>query len=118
MALTCVISWPLSRILDLLLGKEIGTVYDRVRLVELIRVTMDHNLLEGDEVNIISGALSLKRKTVADVMTPLADVFMLPYDAILDFDTLAEISRAGNNKIQEMRLWVARDLKMLFFPNI
>lgn len=95
MAITCVISYPLSRLLDFLLGREIGTVYDRERLVELIRVTKDHNLLENDEVNIISGTLSLKRKTVGEIMTPLEDVFVLPYDAVLDFETLAEITREG-----------------------
>ncbi|GAV01715.1 hypothetical protein RvY_12378 [Ramazzottius varieornatus] len=99
MGVTCLISYPLSRILDFLLGREIGTVYDRERLVELIRVTKDQNLLENDEINIISGTLSLKRKRVMDIMTPLDDTFMLPYDAILDFDTLAEITREGYTRI-------------------
>ncbi|OQV26089.1 Metal transporter CNNM2 [Hypsibius exemplaris] len=99
MAVTAAVSFPLSKLLDFLLGREIGTVYDRERLVELIRVTMDHNLLESDEVNIISGTLSLKRKKVGNIMTPLDDVFMLPYDAVLDFDTLSEITREGYTRM-------------------
>ena len=51
--------------------------------------------IEKEEVNIISGALDLKRKTVADVMTKLEDVFMLPYDAVLDFSTVSEIRKQG-----------------------
>ena len=97
MGITSPISYPLSRILDFLLGREIGTVYDRERLVELIRVTKGQNLLENDEINIISGTLSLKRKHVYDIMTTLDNTFMLPYDAILDFDTLSEITREGKN---------------------
>ncbi|XP_055350588.1 unextended protein-like [Paramacrobiotus metropolitanus] len=99
MGITGVISWPLSKLLDVLLGREIGTVYDRERLVELINVTKEHNLLENDEVNIISGTLALKRKTVAEIMTAIDEVYMLPYDAVLDFDTLAEITREGYTRI-------------------
>lgn len=50
-------------------------------------------------MNIISGALDLKQKTVIDVMTRLEDVYMLPIDAVLDFDTVSEIMSNGNNTI-------------------
>ncbi|OQV20801.1 Metal transporter CNNM2 [Hypsibius exemplaris] len=121
MVLTCIASYPLSRLLELLLGREIGTVYDRERLVELIRVTMDHNKLEKGEANIISGTLSLKNKKVLDIMTPLDDVFMLPYDAVLDFDTLSEITREAftripvfeNNRANIVGLLNIKDLALL-----
>ena len=44
---------------------------------------------------MIVGALDLKGKTVADVMTPLEDVYMLPYVAILDYHTISEIMEKG-----------------------
>ena len=44
---------------------------------------------------MIVGALDLKAKTVADVMTPLEDVYMLPYVAILDYQTISEIMEQG-----------------------
>lgn len=59
------------------------------------QVTTEFNDLEKDEVNIIAGALELRKKTVADVMTKLEDVYMLPYDAILDFETVSEIMKSG-----------------------
>ena len=59
------------------------------------QVTDDYNDLEKDEVNIIAGALELKQKTVSDVMTRLEKVFMLPVDAVLDFDTVSEIMSQG-----------------------
>jgi len=58
-------------------------------------VTHDYNDLEKDEVNIIAGALELKQKIVADVMTKLEEIFMLPTDAVLDFDTVSEIMSQG-----------------------
>lgn len=55
--------------------------------------------MDKDEVNIISGALELRRKTVADVMTRIEDVFMLDYEAVLDFETVSEIMKSGYSRI-------------------
>lgn len=65
-------------------------------VVFMFQLTTEYNDLERDEVNIISGALELKKKIVSDVMTRLEDVFMLSYDAILDFETVSEIMKQGN----------------------
>lgn len=59
------------------------------------QVTTGENDLDKDEVNIISGALELRKKTVSDVMTKIEDAFMLDYDAILDFETVSEIMKSG-----------------------
>ncbi|GBO98529.1 Metal transporter CNNM4 [Eumeta japonica] len=82
MIVTFPLSYPTSKILDFLLGEEIGNVYNRERLKELVKVTTGINDLDKNEVNIISGALELRKKTVADVMTRIDDAFMLPLDAI------------------------------------
>ncbi|XP_030842053.1 metal transporter CNNM2 [Strongylocentrotus purpuratus] len=99
MVLTFIISYPISKLLDLILGKEIGAVYDRVRLLELLRVTDEYNDLAKEEVNIISGALELRKKCVKDVMTPLGDCFMLDEEAILDFNTVTDIMHKGFTRI-------------------
>ncbi|KPU75330.1 uncharacterized protein Dana_GF26871, isoform A [Drosophila ananassae] len=99
MAITAPLSYPISRILDKLLGEEIGNVYNRERLKELVRVTNDVNDLDKNEVNIISGALELRKKTVADVMTHINDAFMLSLDAILDFETVSDIMNSGYSRI-------------------
>lgn len=65
-------------------------------VVFVFQLTTEYNDLERDEVNIISGALELKKKIVSDVMTRLEDVYMLSYDAILDFETVSEIMKQGN----------------------
>lgn len=99
MVVTWPLSWPVSFCLDLALGEEIGHVYDRERLMEFIRVTREYNNLETDEVNIISGALKLKRIKVSEVMTRLEDVYMLNMTSVLDFDTIQQIIERGYSRI-------------------
>ncbi|KOB78037.1 Ancient conserved domain protein 2 [Operophtera brumata] len=94
MAITAPLSFPVSKLLDYFLGEEIGSVYNRERLKELVKLTTDVNDLDKDEVNIISGALELRKKKVIDVMTKLEDAFMLPITSILDFETMSEIVKS------------------------
>lgn len=99
MVLTFPASFPISKLLDCVLGEEIGNVYNRDRLRELIRVTQGDIDLVKDEVNIIAGALELSKKTVADIMTKLEDVYMIDYNACLDFDTMSEIMKTGYTRV-------------------
>uniref|UniRef100_A0A1A8R6M8 Metal transporter n=2 Tax=Nothobranchius TaxID=28779 RepID=A0A1A8R6M8_9TELE len=99
MLLTFPLSWPISKVLDCVLGQEIGTVYNREKLLEMLRVTDPYNDLVKEELNIIQGALELRTKTVEDVMTPLRDCFMIPGDATLDFNTMSEIMKSGYTRI-------------------
>ena len=99
MLLTSPMSWPLSKILDCVLGAEIGTVYNRERLIELMKVTEQYNGLEKKEINIVHGALVLKQKNVMDVMTPLDDCYMLPIETLINFETLSEIKDQGYSRI-------------------
>lgn len=99
MIVTFPLSFPISLILDRILGEEIGQVYDKEKLQELIRMTADHKVLQSDEANIISGALQLANKRVEDVMTKMEDVFMLDINTILDFETMSEILKYGYTRV-------------------
>lgn len=99
MLLTWPLSYPVSCCLDWALGDEIGHAYDRERLMEFIQVTRDINNLEADEVNIISGALKIKRIKISEVMTRIEDVYMLDETAVLDFDTIQAIVEKGYSRI-------------------
>ncbi|XP_028269382.1 metal transporter CNNM4-like isoform X2 [Parambassis ranga] len=99
MLLTFPLSWPISKILDCVLGQEIGTVYNREKLVEMLKVTEPYNDLVKEELNMIQGALELRTKTVEDVMTPVSNCFMIHSDAILDFNTMSEIMESGYTRI-------------------
>lgn len=99
MLLTFPLSFPISKLLDCVLGQEIGTVYNREKLVEMLKVTEPYNDLVKEELNIIQGALELRTKTVEDVMTPLNNCFMIKSDAVLDFNTMSEIMESGYTRI-------------------
>ncbi|KAL0853107.1 hypothetical protein ABMA27_012875 [Loxostege sticticalis] len=99
MGICAPLAWPTSKLLDYFLGEEIGTHYNRERLKELVKVTNHVNDLDKEEVNIISGALDLRKKTVKDIMTKLKDCFMLPMNSVLDFETMSEIVKSGYSRI-------------------
>ena len=99
MMITSPLSFPISLILDKILGSEIGTVYNKERLMELLKVTDQYNDLGKDEVKIVTGALVLKEKMVKDVMTHLDDCYMLPLSAVLNFKTVSEIKDQGYSRI-------------------
>uniref|UniRef100_A0A3B1K0L1 Metal transporter n=1 Tax=Astyanax mexicanus TaxID=7994 RepID=A0A3B1K0L1_ASTMX len=87
------------KLLDCVLGQEMGTVYNREKLVEMLKVTEPYNDLVKEELNMIQGALELRTKTVEDVMTPLSNCFMIHSDAVLDFNTMSEIMESGYTRI-------------------
>lgn len=99
MLATFPLSYPISKLLDCILGQEIGTVYNREKLVEMLKVTEPYNDLVKEELNMIQGALELRTKTVEDVMTPLSNCFMIHSDAVLDFNTMSEIMESGYTRI-------------------
>ncbi|XP_074494922.1 metal transporter CNNM4 isoform X3 [Sebastes fasciatus] len=99
MLLTFPLSWPISKLLDCVLGQEIGTVYNREKLVEMLKVTEPYNDLVKEELNMIQGALELRTKTVEDAMTAIGNCFMIHSDTVLDFNTMSEIMESGYTRI-------------------
>lgn len=101
MVLTFPLSFPISKILDRTLGEEVGNVYNKERLLELIRLSKDHQTgLQGcQEVQIVSGALELAKKTVKDVMTHIRDVYMITIETVLDPIAVSEIVQSGYTRI-------------------
>lgn len=96
MILTGPISFPLSKLLDWILGKEIAATYNREKIRELMKNVAD---LEEKELKMISGALDFNKRIVKDIMTPLDKVFMLEINSKLDFQTIATISQKGYSRI-------------------
>jgi metal transporter CNNM len=103
MYLMAPLAWPTAKLLDRLLGEDHGTVYKKSGLKTL--VTLHKSLgdvsqrLNQDEVTIISAVLDLKEKPVANVMTPMNDVFIMSEDTVLDEDTMDMILSAGYSRI-------------------
>uniref|UniRef100_A0A8C5R050 Metal transporter n=1 Tax=Leptobrachium leishanense TaxID=445787 RepID=A0A8C5R050_9ANUR len=118
MMMTFPASYPVSKLLDCVLGQEIGTVYNREKLLEMLRVTDPYNDLVKEELNIIQGALELRTKTVEDVMTPLRDCFMMAGDATLDFNTMSEIMESGYTRIPVYEGERANIVDLLFVKDL
>ena len=100
-----VVAWPISVILDIILGRDIGQVYSAAELHKLIRIHVENpdaqeeSGLNKDDGNLLTGALEYKDKTVADVMTTIEKVFMLDLQTRLIFPVLMEIYKSGFTRI-------------------
>ncbi|KAK0598434.1 hypothetical protein LWI29_034687 [Acer saccharum] len=72
------ISYPISKLLDLLLGKRHSAVLRRAELKTLVDMHGNEagkgGELTHDETTIITGALDMTQKTAKDAMTPLSNV--------------------------------------------
>ncbi|KAM7171031.1 metal transporter CNNM1 isoform 1-T1 [Macrochelys suwanniensis] len=99
MAAAFPLCYPLSRLLDWALRQELSTCPTRERLLETLRAADPHSDLVREELAMVQGALELRTKAVEDVLTPLADCFLLRADAVLDFATVSEILRSGYTRI-------------------
>ncbi|KAL0476284.1 hypothetical protein AKO1_010896 [Acrasis kona] len=97
------ISWPLGKLLDLILGDSHGIVYKRQELKELMdfhaEESKEGGSLSADEVMVIKGALQLSEKTVENIMTPIDKVFMVNADDVLEYDIIKKIYDHGHSRI-------------------
>lgn len=106
MILTFPLSYPLGKILDFFLGKEIAVNYSRDKVRELMVQAMASQTVGGDDkpikaeqFKLIEGALEFKNKHVKDIMVPVRDVFALDINSILDFETFKTILYHGYSRI-------------------
>ncbi|XP_077247428.1 CBS domain protein with a domain protein (DUF21) isoform X2 [Tasmannia lanceolata] len=97
------ISYPISKLLDLLLGKEDFVLLRRAELKTYVDMHGNEagngGELTRDETNIITGALDLTTKTAKDAMTSISETFSLDINAKLDVDTIGLIMRKGHSRI-------------------
>lgn len=95
------IAYPISLLLDHILGEDHGTVYKKSGLKTLVTLhkTMGVERLNQDEVTIISAVLDLKEKPVSHIMTPMNRVYTMSADTILNEQVVEEIFNAGFSRI-------------------
>ncbi|XP_033118160.1 DUF21 domain-containing protein At1g47330-like [Anneissia japonica] len=96
MLLMILISFPIAKLLDLILGKETGTFFRRAELGALVDLhgetsADNENPLSQDEVLIIKGALTMRDKCAKDAFTPLNSVYMLATTDVLDRQKIDEV---------------------------
>nr|PNR53930.1 hypothetical protein PHYPA_007605 [Physcomitrium patens] len=97
------IAYPISKLLDAILGKKHGSLFRRSELKTLVDFHGDEagrgGELTRDETLIIGGALELTEKTAKHSMTPIKDVFALNVDDKLDMETMKTIMAKGHSRI-------------------
>lgn len=119
-AITFPVSYPVSVLLDCMLGHE-DTFYRRAEIKTLINMHAEagsgnggaeskkgddgahEQALTADEANLIRSAIDLSSKTVADLMTPIDDVFMLDVNTLLSRDVLESLVQRQFSRIPVFR---------------
>ncbi|GAA5881080.1 hypothetical protein JCM3774_003005 [Rhodotorula dairenensis] len=95
------IAYPIAKLLDRLLGEEQGVTYKKAELKTFVGLhrQFGEETLNDDEVTIISSVLELGDKSVAQIMTPLEDIYSLPVDTKLSQTVVDQILASGHSRI-------------------
>lgn len=103
--LTIVVTYPISKplqlVLDKLIGHEKHPLHSRAELGMLIRehAEDDRSELDDDEVEIIRSALQLSEKRVQDIMRPIGQVYWLKDTDELNEKTVDDIKRRDYSRV-------------------
>ncbi|CAC5392528.1 CNNM [Mytilus coruscus] len=106
-AVTFIVTWPISKVLDCLLGSERGTFYKRSQFKILVDLHGDSESSENGleepftqhEIRIIKNTLDMKVKTTEDIIVSIDDVFMINVDDTLNRDTLKLLQEMAFSRI-------------------
>jgi metal transporter CNNM len=99
------ITYPVSKLLSLLLNRLFGTEKRRLESRHELGVMIsEHGAgadseLDEDEVEIIKGALQLSEKRVRDIMTPIDQTYWLTRDTILTDEIIDTLKNKGYSRV-------------------
>ena len=123
-AITFPVSWPISKLLDCLLGTEHGTFFRRAELKALVefhkteQVEANEEPLSPDEALIIQGALSMTDKFVKQICTPKEYIFFVKLSAKLDSQLMDKIIKRGHSRIPVLDEEKDKFVGMLLVKNL
>jgi len=91
------VCWPISKVLDKMLGDEMATVWSRRELKEIVthHRKSEGSRLDRDEERILHGALSFSDEAVRDVMISRKHVFVLEKGSVIDGKVLRKMKKFG-----------------------
>jgi metal transporter CNNM len=118
MALLFPVTYPLSFILNKVLGHEIGITYSTSEMTKLIEMHVQRGDLEDSVGAAMAGALRFRNVIASEVMTPLADTFMLSADERLGFDVVAKIFKMGYSRIPVYEISKSNIVGLLFVKDL
>ncbi|XP_062101476.1 DUF21 domain-containing protein At2g14520-like [Humulus lupulus] len=97
------IAYPISKLLDFLLGQGHDALFRRAELKTLVDFHGNEagkgGELTRDETTIIGGALELSEKTASDAMTPISETFAIDVNAKLDRNLMKVILEKGHSRV-------------------
>jgi metal transporter CNNM len=97
------VAYPISKLLDRLLGKGHMVLLRRAELKTLVDMHGNEagkgGELTHDETTIIAGALEMTQKTARDAMTPISSTFSVDVNAKLDMQTMNLIMTKGHSRV-------------------
>ncbi|KAK6047335.1 CBS domain protein, partial [Cooperia oncophora] len=76
------LAWPLSKLIDYFLGREVREIYSEEKLKTLIKVQAKK--MEEAAQDILARIADFPKKTVEDMMTPMEDTFVISSSDRLD----------------------------------
>ncbi|KAJ0392222.1 hypothetical protein P43SY_011549 [Pythium insidiosum] len=82
---------PVSMVLDATLGEDIGTVFTKRQLSEMIEIHEKEHMIHPEEGGILRGAMSFSSRTAKDIMTPQAEPIRRLEGIVTLEDVLEEI---------------------------
>lgn len=130
--LTYPLSYPISKVLDALLGTYNHALFRREEIEALIDAHVSREgsaerdgeqpYISRDEAQIVHGALQLYAKNISDSMTSIDKVFRLDWNDVYNDDLLLNIVASGHSRIpvcvgedDEYRCLLVKELLLL--PN-
>jgi metal transporter CNNM len=98
---TYVVSRPLESLLNKLFPKEKAKLQSRqeLGLIMTEHLTNSSSELDDSEIEIVRGALTLSKKRIRDIMTPIRQTFWLTPETKLDDAKIDEIKERGFSRI-------------------
>ncbi|CAD5228913.1 unnamed protein product [Bursaphelenchus okinawaensis] len=95
MVLFLPVAYPLSRLLDFLIGTQGVEVMDAKKFEGMIKLQMTNNLPK----DILERAFRFKDVTVGSIMTSINDAWLLSSEDILDINCLVNIMEMGYTRV-------------------
>ena len=114
------IAYPLSLLLDKLLGEELQTIWSKKEIKEIIKHHQDNegSDIDQDEERILLGVLSFSESQVKKIMTPKPVLYMLEKSTLLNKHKMLEIRSKGFTRIPVYDLKEDNIIGVLYAKNL
>ncbi|KAG4212197.1 hypothetical protein ERO13_A02G149200v2 [Gossypium hirsutum] len=116
------VAYPISKLLDLLLGEGHEALFRRAELKTLVDLHGNEagkgGELTRDETTIIEGALELSKKTAMDAMTPISETFAININAKLNRDLMKLILEKGHSRVPVFHERIENIIGLILVKNL